>query len=152
MNDTCTASPGAGDPWHDHADDRLGAAEYGQGDHQQQRVQQRHHRDGGQQHQGAGDRRHQRPGGDLAQQRGVGGDPGHQVAGLAAVHRRDAQPHQVRHELAAGVQDHRLGRALQHVAAGRADPGVGQRQDGQQQQRPGHCPVVGEVVDQPLGG
>jgi hypothetical protein len=80
----------SGDARYDHAGDHLGAAEYGHGDDQQQRVQQGHHGDGGQQHQGVGDGRHQRLGGDLAQQGGVGGDPGHEVAGLAAVDGRDA--------------------------------------------------------------
>jgi hypothetical protein len=150
--DSWVAGGGPGDPRHDHAGDHLSAAQHGHGDHQQQRVQQGHHRDGGQQHQGVGDGRHQGLGGDLAQQGGVGGDPGHEVAGLAAVHGRDAQPHQVGDQAASGVQDHRLGGPVQHIAAQRADPGVGQGQHGQPHQRFGHRPVLGEVVDQPLGG
>jgi hypothetical protein len=55
-------------------------------------------------------------------------------------------------QAAPGVQDHRLSGTVQHVAAQRADSGVGQRQDGKPQQRPRHRPVPGEVVDQPLGG
>jgi hypothetical protein len=55
-------------------------------------------------------------------------------------------------QAAAGVQDHRFGGPVQHVAAERAEAGVGQGQHGQPHQRLGHRPVVGEVVDQPLGG
>ena len=55
-------------------------------------------------------------------------------------------------QAASGVQDHRLGGPIQHIAAQRADPGVGQRQHRKQHQRLGHRPVLGEVVDQPLDG
>ncbi len=66
-----------------------GAQDHGQGDAQQHRIHQAHHHHRRDEREPAGAQADQRVGGDLAQQGGVGGDAGHQVPGLAAVHGRD---------------------------------------------------------------
>ena len=83
---------------------------------QQQRADQGHrdHRPHEDQHPGHGI---DQPRGDhRAQQRGVGADPGDQVAGAPGVELGDRQPEQPVHQQPPGVQHHALGRALQQVA------------------------------------
>ena len=142
------APGGAADPRHHQADDHGGQDEHTQGDAEQHQVQQAHQHQRGDQGDAAGDHAHDRAGRDITQERGVGGHARHQVTGLGAVQPGDREPQQPVHQPPPRGQDHRLRGPLQHVAAQRAEHGVGHHQARHQQQELRDGAMLAQIVDQ----
>jgi hypothetical protein len=139
---------GAADPGYHQADDHGRQAEHAHGDGEQHRVQQAHQRQRRDQGEAAGDHAHDGAGGDVAQQRGVRADARHQVTGLGAVQPADREPEQPVHQPPPRGQHHRLRGPPQHVAAQRAECGVGHHQARHEQQERRGGAVVAQIIDQ----
>ena len=75
-------------------------------------------------------------------------DARHQVAGLGAVQPGDREPQQPVHQPPPRGEHHRLRGPLQHVAAQRAEHGVGHHQARHQQQELRDGAMVAQIVDQ----
>ncbi len=143
---------GAGDAWHHQRDGPADQHDHTERHTQQGDVQEPHHHDRRDEGHRAGGRGDDRLGADRTQQRGVRGDPGHQITRWDPPPLRDPQPQQPSRKGAPCGQDHRLRRPLQHIRAERLDRSTQQHQDGEHDQYPGDGLTGGEPVHQRLRG
>jgi hypothetical protein len=136
------------DARHDQRDDGDGQPERGQRHGEHHQVQQCHQCDRGDEGQQAGDSADQGSDSYLAQECCVRGHPGHEVAGLVPLHRREAQPEQSGEQAPPSGEDHGLGGAAQDVAAESTDRGVGNDERCHERDEPGHRLVGAEIFDE----
>jgi hypothetical protein len=139
---------GPPDPGHDHQHRHPVQCEHSERHRKEHGVDHRHQHDRADEHEHGVDRFDQAVGADVAQQGGVGGRSGEQVARLEPVQRAHPQPQQPRDQPLASGQHHIFCGAAQQVAPGGVEQRSTDCQPGEQRDRAEQRPLAERVDDQ----